>query len=201
MPGGERIFSILWHNYFIIMSTLNIQVVPTYNTLTISIQDISTYDVTPTSPTIRIVAPGVDVSIPFVPNTINTFNSTSLGLTTLGNETSLPDGVYYLTYSIAPALSNYVNRTFMRTDLIQEKFDNAFMKLDMMECDKAIKTQSKVDLTTINFFIQGSIAAANNSAIDVANKLYIQANKQLDNFIKNNCGCTGTNYVVNYTAY
>lgn len=183
------------------MSTLNIQVVPTYNTYTISIQDISTYDTTPTSPTIRIVAPGVDVSIPFVPNTINTYNSTSLGLTTLGNETSLPDGVYYLTYSIAPALSNYVNKTFMRTDLIQEKFDNAFMKLDMMQCDNAIKTQSKVDLSTINFFIQGSIAAANVSAIDVANKLYIQADKQLNYFIKNNCGCTGTNYIVNYSAY
>ena len=70
-----------------------------------------------------------------------------------------------------------------------------------MECDKAISTQAKVDLTTINFFIQGSIAAANNSAVTEANKLYTQANKMLDNFIKNNCGCTGTNYVVNYSAY
>ena len=75
------------------------------------------------------------------------------------------------------------------------------MKLDMMECDKAIKTQAKVDLTTINFFIQGSIAAANVSAVDVANKLYAQADKLLSNFIKNNCGCTGTNYIVNYSAY
>ena len=184
------------------MSTLNIQVVPTYTTYTISIQDISTYDSTPTSPTIRIVTTGVDVSLPFVPDTINTFNSTSLGLTPVGAETvPLPDGIYYLTYSIAPAVSNYVTKTFMRTDLIQEKFDNAFMKLDMMECDKAISTQAKVDLTTINFFIQGSIAAANNSAVTEANKLYTQANKMLDNFIKNNCGCTGTNYVVNYTAF
>lgn len=184
------------------MSTLNIQVVPTYNTLTISIQDISTYDSTPNSPTLRIVAPGVDVSLPFVPETINTFNSTSLELTPVGSPiAALPDGVYYLTYSIAPAVDNYVTKTFMRTDLIQEKFDNAFMKLDMMQCDNAIKTQSKVDLSTINFFIQGSIAAANNSAVDVATKLYNQANRQLDYFIKNNCGCTGTNYVVNYSAY
>ena len=29
---------------------------------------------------------------------------------------------------------------------LQEKFDSAFMKLDMMECDLAIKTQQKVDL-------------------------------------------------------
>jgi len=183
-------------------TTLNIQVVPTYNTYTISIQDISTYDTSPSSPTIRIVAPGVDVSLPFNINSINTFNSTTLGLTAVGVDTiPIPDGIYYLTYSIAPALTNYVNKTFMRTDLIQEKFDNAFMKLDMIQCDKAIKTQSKVDLNTIYYFIQGSIAAANNSAIDVANKLYIQADNMLNNFIRTNCGCTGTNYIVNYTAY
>ena len=181
---------------------LDIQVVPTYNTYTISIQDISTYVGTPSSPTIRIVAPGVDVSLPFVINSINTFNSTTLGLTAVGvTTTSIPDGIYYLTYSIAPASSNYVNRTFMRTDLIQEKFDNAFMKLDMIQCDKAIKIQSTVTLNTIYYFIQGSIAAANNSAITVANKLYIQADNMLNNFIRTNCGCTGTNYVVNYTAY
>jgi hypothetical protein len=187
------------------MATLDIQVVPTYNTYTISIQDISTYDTIPpvvSSPTIRIVAPSIDVSLPFTIESINTFNSTSLGLSTVGSNTvPLPDGIYYLTYSIAPALSNYVNRTFMRTDLIQEKFDNAFMKLDMIQCDKAIKTQSTVTLNTIYYFIQGSIAAANNSAIDVANKLYIQADMMLNNFIRTNCGCTGTNYIVNYTAY
>ena len=182
-------------------TSLNIQVVPTYNTLTISIQDLSTYDSAPSSATIDIIAPGINVSLPFVPNTINTFNSVSLGLTPVGTTTPIPDGIYYLTYTISPANVYFVTKTFMRTDLIQEKFDNAFMKLDMMQCDNAIKTQSKVDLSTINFFIQGSIAAANNSAVDVAAKLYNQANKQLDNFIKNNCGCTGTNYVVNYSAY
>lgn len=185
--------------------SLDIQVVPTYNTYTLSIQDISTYPTNPpsvSSPTIRIVANEIDVSLPFTPLAINTFNSTSLGLTIVGVDTiPLPDGIYYLTYSVAPANENYVTKTIMRTDLIQEKFDNAFMKLDMMECDKAISTQAKVDLTTINFFIQGSIAAANNSAVTEANKLYTQANKMLDNFIKNNCGCTGTNYTVNYTAF
>ena len=86
----------------------------------------------------------------------------------------------------------------MRTELIQEKFDNAFMKLDMMECDLAIKTQSKVTLTSISFMISGSIAAANNCAVDTANKLYIQANNMLNNFIRNNCGCSGNNYIVNF---
>ena len=86
----------------------------------------------------------------------------------------------------------------MRVEKLQEKFDGAFMKLDMMECDRAIKTQAKVDLTSIYFFIQGSIAAANNCAIQEATKLYNQADRMLDNFLKNSCGCSGNNYVINF---
>ena len=86
----------------------------------------------------------------------------------------------------------------MRVDKLQEMFDEAFMKLDMMECDKAIKMQQKVDLNSIYFFIQGAIAAANNCAIDTANKLYQQAYKMLNNFTKNNCHCSGNNYINNF---
>jgi hypothetical protein len=31
----------------------------------------------------------------------------------------------------------------MRTEQIQEKFDEAFMKLDMMECDRAIRHKQR----------------------------------------------------------
>jgi hypothetical protein len=99
---------------------------------------------------------------------------------------------------VAPAYENFVEKTIIRVEQLQEKFDEAFMKLDMMECDRAIKTQQKVDLNTIYFFIQGAIAAANNCAVAEANKLYNQANMMLNNFIKNNCGCSGTNYVLNF---
>ena len=67
----------------------------------------------------------------------------------------------------------------------------------MMECDLAIRRQQKVNLNSIYYFIQGSIAAANTCAVDTSNKLYTQANNMLNNFIKNNCYCTGNNYVNN----
>ena len=73
------------------------------------------------------------------------------------------------------------------------------MQLDMMECDRAIKTQSKVDLTSIYFFIQGAIAAANNCAIIESNKLYNQASKMLNNFMRNGCQCFGNNYIINFS--
>jgi hypothetical protein len=181
---------------------LDILVIPTYNTLTLGVADASTYPVAPPvqSPTIEIDVPTFGVVIlPFNINDFNIFNSASLGITDVTDSLlPIPDGVYKLKYSVAPAYINYVEKSIMRVDKLQEKFDEAFMRLDMMECDRAIKTQAKVDLNTIYFFIQGAIAAANNCAIDTANKLYNQADKMLSYFMKNDCGCSGTNYVTNF---
>jgi len=182
---------------------LNFLVINTYSSYTLGIADISTYDNTPpivTAPTMTITIPGfvIPVAVPFVPNDFNVYNSASLGLSGFPGITPLPDGIYFLKYTVDPPATYFVEKTIMRIDQIQEKFDNAFMKLDMMECDSAIRTQSKVVLNSIWYLIQGSVAAANNCAVDTANKLYMQANQQLDYFIANQCGCTGNNYVINF---
>ena len=163
-----------------------------------AVVDASVYSVPPVSPEISISAPGFNpVTITFSPNQLNLFNSTNLQLTPVGGDvTPIPDGVYTLTYETS---TDSVTKTIMRVDGLQEKFDNAFMKLDMMECDLAIKKQQKVTLDSIYYFIQGSIAAANNCAVDTANKLYAQAEKMLRNFSSDGCGCTGNNYTI--TAY
>jgi len=182
--------------------TLDILVLPTYNKLTLGIADASTYPTSPAvqSPTLVVGVPGFeDVSIPFNINDFNIINSATLGLSEVGGElVPLPDGVYTLNYSVTPAYSNYVNKTIIRVEQLQERFDNAFMQLDMMECDMAIKKQDKVDLSSIYFLIQGSIAAANNCAVDTSNKLYNQASKMLNNFMKNGCRCSGNNYIINF---
>ncbi len=180
---------------------LDILVIPTYNTQTLGIADASTYPDSPpvSAPTINITVPTFGlVSLPFTINDFNIFNSTSLGITAVGDPLlPLPDGIYTIVYTVAPAYLNYVNKTIIRIERLQEKFDNAFMKLDMMECDMAIKKQQKVDLNTIYFQIQGAVAAANNCAVDTANKLYKQADRMLNNFIRNGCGCSGNNYINN----
>lgn len=179
---------------------LDILVIPTYNVQTMGIADASTYPGPVTAPTIEINVPGFgDVSLPFNINDFNIYTSQSLGITAVGDPLlPLPDGVYYIKYSVTPAYQNYVEKTIIRVDQLQEKFDSAFMKLDMMECDAAIKKQQKVDLNSIYYFIQGAIAAANNCAVDTANKLYAQANKMLNNFNKSNCNCYGNNYINNF---
>jgi len=181
---------------------LDIIVLPTYNIYNMAIMDISQYPTEPPSvanPTLEVKPPGFDVvSLSFTPKGTLVIDSTSLGITVEGSETAIPDGIYHLKYMVDPSEDNYVEKSIMRVDKLQEKFDEVFMQLDLMECDGAIKKQAKVNLNSVYYFIQASIAAANNCANNKAYKLYEQANKMLNNMISNNCGCTGVNYVSNY---
>ena len=168
-----------------------------------AVVDSSIYPTTPpsvTSPQLQITPPGFDiVSLTFTVAETNIITSTSLGITTSGNELPIPDGIYYLKYSVAPYHSPYyVEKTILRVDQLMEKYDSVFMKLDMMECDRAIKTQSKTELMSVYFFIQGAIAAANHCATSVAQKLYAQADNMLNNMLAGDCGCTGTNFIINF---
>ena len=186
------------------MPTLNLDIIvlPTYNTYTLAVVDISTYPTDPpsvVSPTIEIVVPGFStIYKDFTVQETNVFNSTDFGLTTAGEELPIPDGVYHLKYTVNPAYDNFVEKSILRVDKLQEKFDSVFMQLDMMECDRAIKTQAKVNLSSVYFLIQGAIAAANNCALATSEKLYEQASKMLDSMLANNCGCSGNNYVINF---
>jgi|694.fasta_scaffold18626_8 hypothetical protein len=206
MPEGKRISLSSGIIFYNMATTLNFLVINTYSTLTLGVADTSTYDSSPTGASMLITLPtgvttltgGTTVTVPFTPNDYNVFNSATLQLSAVGVTNPLPDGIYGLRYSIATPTTPPVSKSIMRTAKIQEKFDNAFMKLDMMECDMAIKTQQKVVLSSIYFLIQGSTAAANNLAYTQSAKLYQQANMMLDNFLLNNCGCSGNNYIVNF---
>jgi hypothetical protein len=180
---------------------LNFIVVQTNSPMTMTILDASVYPTNPpivSNPTIVINVPGFGkVELPFTPNTYNTYNSTNLGMTTLGNEIPLHDGIYKIRYFVTPEAQTFVEHAILRVDKLLEKYYAAFLTLDMMECDMAIKTQSFVQLSTIMTFIQGAVAAANNCASVESDKLYKQANKMLDSFITADCGCSGNNYVIN----
>jgi hypothetical protein len=186
------------------MANLNLDfvAVQTNNVFTLTIVDSSTYPNDPpnvSAPTIEITVPAFGtVSLPFAVNSYNVFNSAKLGISDVDSVEELPDGVYYIKYSVAPAFENFIEHSIIRIDKLQEKFDTAFMTLDMMECDRAIKTQSFVTLNTIYFFIQGAVAAANNCAVVEANKLYKQADTMLTHFVNKDCGCSGTNYINNF---
>lgn len=161
--------------------------------------DNSTYDGAAPTVTLDIEVPGFDtaVGLAFTTSVLNIYNSVDLGIST--EVENLPDGNYCISYMIDGETTASVTTRLMREDKLQQKFDEAFMKLDMMECDKAIKKQSKVELMSIYFFMQAAMAASNNCAVVDATRLYIQADKMIDSFILQNCGCSESTYVINFS--
>ena len=181
------------------MSTYNILIIPTYDLNTLAVVDNSVYDGIAPSVTLTIDIPGFDtmVGLPFNTNTINIYNSINLGISTTIEP--LPDGNYCISYIITNDSVVSIEKRIMRVDKLQQKFDCAFLRLNMLECDRAIKKQSKVDLMSIYFFIQAAIASSNNCSVVEATKLYIQADRMLNSFILQNCGCSGNNYIINFS--
>ena len=182
---------------------LRIVVLDTHEVESICITDASTYPDDPpivTAANLLMTAPGfLPISTAFNVQGNNILGSDRFGITPLGEDLKpLPDGLYEFTYSIAPSATNFTTIHIMRVNQLQEKFDKAFMSLDFMVCDNAIKSQAKVTLNTIYLLIQGAIAAANECALIESNKLYDKASAMLDTLLKKNCGCTGNHFIVNF---
>jgi hypothetical protein len=171
---------------------LDLITLDTHNTYSIAIGDISSY---PTgynimNQSIEITPPGFNkVILGFEEKNVNVYNSYNLGLCAenMITSTPLPDGIYRVKYSIHPVYKYYVEKTFLKVDILQQKFDKAFLKSDITECDSDMRSKDFKVLREINFNLQGAIAAANSCADKLSMELYRKANKQLDNFITNRC--------------
>jgi hypothetical protein len=196
----------------------DILIIPTCDLNTLGIYDHSLITEHVTSPTYTIEVPGFETvtGLAFTQGALNIYDSIALGISS--QIEPLPDGIYCISYIVPssgtttttttvvhslippPDLSNILaEKKWLRVEKLMEKFDKAFMKLDIMECDKALKKQAQVDLMSIYFFIQGAIASANNCAVVEATKLYQKADAMLNSFIGGNCGCSGNNYILNFS--
>lgn len=171
--------------------TLDLLIFDTHNSTTLAIGDASTYPsgFNVSTPTVDITVPSYNtISLAFVPSSVQVYNSTSLLITGDNcDNIALPDGLYTVKYSIYPAYLYYTVKTFLRTDRLMAKFDEVWLKLDMFECDQALKYQDKLSLDTIEDYINGAIAAANKCANKLAIELYTKANTSIDRFINNSC--------------
>lgn len=172
---------------------LDLLVIDTHNAYTLGVADLSTYPAgfPIVAPTIQVAPPGYPtVAMPFTANSMSILNSENLGITTTGQELAkLPDGIYRLKYTVTPANLYFVEKTFMRTDFIQEKFDIAFMRADFNCSDRHFVKQQREQLDEIYYLIQESIAAANQCANTLATNLYNQANRLLDRFLNAKSCC------------
>lgn len=161
---------------------------PVYNTYTLVLGDVTDYGTfNITSPTRVITPPGFSAkSIVYVPSTVEVYDSLSLGITCSDcGKSTIPDGIWTIKQSVNPANVYFVEKTFLKVDKFYEKFDAAYLKLDIMQCDGQLKSQQEKDLNNIEFYIQGAIAAANKCATKRSMELYRKAVEELDKFIKN----------------
>lgn len=173
--------------------TLNIILTPTFSPKTIAIGDISPYPqgYTIVNPTIEITPPAMNkATLPFSARNFNIYNANDLNMicgAELCELPDLPDGVWEFKYSIAPAFENFVVKKQMRVDSITLRWQKAFLKSDISECDTNIKEQDLEALDQIWGYIQASVAAANECDYTSAMNYYRVADKKLNNFLKTKC--------------
>lgn len=167
---------------------LDLAYLDTHRADSFAIADISRYPTgfNQVNPTIEITVPGFSPkSIVFVPSSIQVYTSNTLGITCDDCPTSnLPDGIYKVKYTLTPAYQYYVEKSFIRTNIIYSKLDEYFLKLDFMQCNQAIKEEDKKALDTIEFYIEGAVAAANKCLDTKAMELYNLANDMLKHLSK-----------------
>jgi len=172
---------------------LDITLIPTYSTKTIGFADITPFPIgyNVSNSNIEITAPGFrKVSANFVAKSVNVYNANNINICAAGEPLSpLPDGIWTVKYSIAPNNLLFVEKSFIRTEVIECKYAKAFLKLDLSECDNEIKKSRKQILKKIRLFIDGAVASANDCDLEGAMKLYNKANEMLDRFIDGECDC------------
>jgi hypothetical protein len=168
-------------------TNLDFSIIENGNCKTITIVDGSIYasGQTISEPKFTVYIPGFTdpVVVNMVPKIINVINSNNLNLTCTTDVnalTVLPDGIYKATYSIKPSATYSIEKMFLRTCKLECKFDNALLKLDMLNCFDGNIPNKIVKLREIEFLIMSAKAAANACNPKLALELYMRADKELN---------------------
>jgi hypothetical protein len=167
---------------------LDLVYIETFSPNYLGIGDVSQYpdSFNPINPSIAITPPGFPkVTTSFQVGNLNIYNSDTLGITCNfdGSVTKLPDGIYQFTYTLNPAYQYFVNKSFMRTNLIEELLDDAYLKVDINQCIDKVKREDKLILEQIKFYVEKAVACANRCANTLAMDLYRKAERELADFI------------------
>jgi hypothetical protein len=172
---------------------LDFVVVDTHNPLTLGLADTSFYpsNFEVLNPTFEITPPSFPkATVIFTVSALTIFNSNTLNITCVNDVSllaDLPDGIWTVRQSITPPATFHLQRSFIRTMKLEQKFGTAFLKTDLVQCNQDVKIEQMKVLDEIWFYIQAAIAAANQCNNLLAMQLYKLANTMLDNFIRDRC--------------
>lgn len=171
---------------------LDLMVLDAHSSKLLVIGDASIYpaNFTPSAPTLEVKVPGYSPKqIPFVPSNVQVYNSYTLGLTCDDDDCpiELPDGLYRLVYTIAPAQTYRKEMYYLKVDRLYEKWDQAYLKIDIFSRDGRIQEADGKLLQEIEQYIQGAIAAVNMNDQKLAVELYQKADKRINAFLEARC--------------
>lgn len=178
-----------------VLPTLRLSLIDLRDQGSLAIVDLSSYSTIPITANVsmQITPPGwPTLNVPFNPGTVNVYKCADLGIICAVTECCpLPDGIYAVTYTVGPAVGvplPSITKTFIKTDQIECRFMNAFLKVDL-ECDCSSEDQKKYkqELKEIDLLINGAKAAANSCDDTLAYRLYAQADKCIDRIYSRFC--------------
>ncbi len=161
----------------------------------IGIRDASSYneDIEVQCPIIVIQAPGYTTTytIDFTPGSFQPINSNNIGITKTSRYqdlVDLPDGVWYIKYSIQPHEKLYTEHLFYRTSQLRCSFYQALLSVDMNTTSgyKELMNDQLEQLMIADFHIKSAEANLNSSTSNelLANKHYTKAKEIIEKILK-----------------
>lgn len=174
---------------------LALDVLETANTPTMRIVDASVYaDFPATCGLLEIQTPGFNFtkSIDVSNNFDLTLSACSLGIQTAGCGTTtqdIPDGVYYIRYSVSPNDKVYVEYAVLRMTATLKKYYEALCELEMGACKPSQEVQTALDgLLEVRMYLDAAKAEVEYCHdTEKGIQLFTFAQKELDKIKTGNC--------------
>jgi len=143
--------------------TLDFDIIQGRNTKTFILADESDYMETPINPVYAILVPGFTsvVSINYIPGQVTVVNSNLLQLSCDPSFTlffDLPDGLYWITQQIDPADTLYVTKPYLRTSLLEQKYDRLLVRLELSDFSFRRDRDLKDTIIQLDILIQSAKA-------------------------------------------
>lgn len=167
---------------------LSFDVMDTNNTKTMGLMDTSQYDENASGFTLLILIPGYTepVELNYYKNGGTILNSNNLKLTNVTSPslyTELPDGLWTAKISVCPHETNWFEKSWYRTKVLECKYYKAFLQLELSLCTNCYNKNKKQKLDLIWTYIQGVHANVVDANYKQATALYSTALDLLDKML------------------
>lgn len=175
---------------------LSLDIVQTSNCSVIRLFDTSIYtdDLDVDCATIQVVPPGFNetVSISVSQNFDFLLTACLLGIQTQNcsdQANYLPDGIYYIKYSVSPNDKVFVEYNYLRTCQILQKYYMELCKLELAACEPDADVKAQIaELQLIKAYIDAAKAKVEEcNDLSSGIELLIYAKDRLDKFGRDGC--------------